>query len=405
MPKKSSKLLIPQFALAHFSHHVCTGVLIPLLPLIREYFSLSYFQAGLLVSSFSISYGLGQVPMAVIADIFSRRLTVIFGLIFVSLTGIGISLTREFWQMVPFFIVMGIIGATYHAPASSFISQLVPSHKRGKALGFHTVGGSASFLLTPAMALYIAYLFQSWRASFLILALPALLVGTVLYFSTQETKSDVAESDERPENSKKESDETENASEPGSLEISWIQIIRALGIIAGLSMTVQIFSAGVRSYLPLFVVDHHGISPELAGIVISLMAGSGIVGAPLGGMLSDRFGRKKIILLAVALSGPLFFAVIRVPYGIPLLIALVLYGLSMSVRMPSMESLIADVVPVGRRTTVMGVYYFIGMETAGIATPIIGRLIDAYGLDLIFTIIAAGLCAIAAIALLFRKQI
>jgi MFS family permease len=140
-------------------------------------------------------------------------------------------------------------------------------------------------------------------------------------------------------------------------------------------------------------------------MVISVIAGSGIIGSPMGGALSDRFGRKQVILFSLSLSGPLLFAVTRSPYGIPLLISLLLYGMTMSVRMPSMLSLIADVVPVGRRTTVLGIYFLIGEEIAGITTPIIGRLIDIYGINLTFTGVAAGLCLISAFALVFRKHI
>jgi hypothetical protein len=45
------------------------------------------------------------------------------------------------------------------------------------------------------------------------------------------------------------------------------------------------------------------------------------------------------------------------------------------------------------------------MEFSGITTPIIGRLIDVYELDPVFTSVAVGLCVIAAFALLFRKKI
>jgi MFS family permease len=86
-------------------------------------------------------------------------------------------------------------------------------------------------------------------------------------------------------------------------------------------------------------------------------------------------------------------------------LALFSYGLTMSVRMPTTESLIADVVPVGRRTTVLAVYFFLGMETAGIITPIVGRCIDIYGLDPVFTFLATALCVVAGAALLFRKYI
>lgn len=405
MPKVATKYFIPQFIFAHFSHHVCTGAIIPLLPMIRESFGLNYFQSGLLVSCFSIAYGFGNIPMAIIADRFSRRLVIILGLFGVSLISIGVSCTRTFWQMIPFLIIMGIIGASYHAPSSSFISQMLPIDKRGRGIGLHFIGGSSSFLLTPAMALGIAYLFNTWRASFLVLALPALLAGILLWITTEETQGDVDVSSGKSKSPIKNINEVNPEGKESQSDITWLQILRALGLITFISTTVLILSAGVRSYLPLYMVDHHGISPTWAGIVISVIAGSGVIGGPLGGALSDRFGRKQVIFVSLFFAGPLFFAMTISPYGIPLLVSLILYGLTMSVRMPSMESLIADVVPVGRRTTVMGIYFFIGMETTGIMTPVIGRLIDTFGLDVIFNRVAIGLCLIAAIALFFRKHI
>lgn len=391
--------------LSHFSHHVCTGILIPLLPLIREGFGLTYFQSGILVSSFSISYGLSQIPMAVLADRFSRRLIIVLGLMGTSLAAIGVSFTDAFWQMVPFFIVLGLIGGTYHAPASSFISQVMPSEKRGRALGMHITGGSASFLLTPAMALGIASLLQSWRSSFFLLPLLAILVGAILWITTEEPRGKIGDGSKKPENEEGNSQKGSLDDAPGETQVSWAYIVRSIGIIACLGMAMQVVFSSVNSYFPLYMVDHHHISPKLAGIVISLIAGSGIFGAPLGGALSDRFGRKEMILISISLVGPLFFVVTRSPFGIPLIISLILYGMAMSVRMPTMESLIADVVPVGRRTTVLGIYFFLGMETAGISTPIVGRLIDVYGLDPVFTGLAAGLCLVAAFALLIRKKI
>jgi MFS family permease len=259
------------------------------------------------------------------------------------------------------------------------------------------------------MALGIATLFQSWRSAFFILAFPALVVGILLWITTGKTPSepkaspkasiDESNADENPSRNEK-VDET-----PEAGQVSWARIARAVGIIACLSMTMQIVFASVNSYLPLYMVDHHNISPKLAGIVISLIAGSGVAGAPLGGAMSDRFGRKQVILFSLTLSGPLFFIVTRLPFGIFLLLTLIAYGMTISVRMPAMESLIADVVPVGRRTTVLGIYFFMGMETAGITTPVVGRLIDNFGLEPVFTGLAAALALSAAVALLFRKQI
>lgn len=60
--------LVPLFVLAHFSHHVLTALTVPLLPFIRNDFALDYTQAGLVVSSFSLAYGIGQLPAGWLAD-------------------------------------------------------------------------------------------------------------------------------------------------------------------------------------------------------------------------------------------------------------------------------------------------------------------------------------------------
>jgi MFS transporter, FSR family, fosmidomycin resistance protein len=402
MAKIGAKYIVPQFMTAHFGHHVATGVLVPLLPVLRESFGINYFQSGILVSSFSLAYGLGQVPMAMLADRFSPRLIIVLGLIGVSFAGIGISMTDTFRHMVPFFVLMGLMGGTYHAPASSFLVQVIPAEKRGRALGLHITGGSASFFLTPALALGIASLFQSWRHPFFLLALPALFAGIMIWLTTEAPQ---AEAPGRA-GAGKESAEASNPEIPGPrARMSWVHIIRAIGILVCLTIFLNVVFSSVNSYLPLYMVDHYGISPKWAGIVVSVIAGAGLIGAPMGGALSDRLGRKKLILFSVALSGPLLLAVTRSPLGVILFLSLFVYGLTMSVRMPVTESLIADVVPAGRRTTVLGFYFFMSMETSGIITPIVGKLIDLYGLQPVFTGIPVGLCVIAAIALLFRKHI
>lgn len=401
MPRIDAKYIIPQFALAHFGHHVATGVLIPLLPVLRESFGINYFQSGILVSSFSLAHGLSQVPMAILADHFSRRLIIVLGLVGVSFAGICIGMTNAFWQMAPFFVLMGLLAGTYHAPASSFLAQVVPGHQRGRALGMHIIGGNASFLLTPAMALGIASLLQSWRPSFFLLALPALLAGAIIWLTTEEPQGDAT----GPIGVGKESARGQNPVVTGPpAQISWLQIVRAIGLLVCLTGVLNVVYASVNSYLPLYMVDHYGVSPKWAGIVVSVISGAGLIGSPLGGALSDRLGRKKLIFFSVALSGPALLALTRSPLGIALFLSLFVYGLIMSVRLPVTESLIADVVPVGRRTTVLGFYFFMTMETSGIVTPVVGRLIDIYGLQPVFTGIPAGMCVVAAIALLFRRH-
>jgi FSR family fosmidomycin resistance protein-like MFS transporter len=400
------KYTIPLFSITHFSHHLSTGVLVPLLPLLRQDMGLNYFQAGVLVSSFSLSYGFGQLPMALLADRFSPILLIVIGLIGTSFSAVTVSLTNTYWQMIPCFIVLGLLGGTYHAPAASFLSQSVPKAQRGRSLGTHTIGGSASFLLTPVMAVAIATQAGTWRLSFLLLAIPALVMGVLLWFITRkphETEQ-IAEEAQRNPSTGGSNPGTDLVDNPAPT-VTWRQIIQATGILTLVSISMQVVFSSIHSYLPLYLVDRHGISPEYAGIVVGLVAGAGIVGAPLGGALSDSLGRKRVILLSLALSGPLLFAVIQAPTKLWLPLSLLVYGATISTRMPAMESLIADVVPPQRRATVLGIYYLAGQETAGVITPLIGRLIDLSSPNPVFTGLAVGLCIVSIIALTFRKHI
>jgi FSR family fosmidomycin resistance protein-like MFS transporter len=400
MPKDASKYFIPQFILAHFSHHVSTGVLVPLLPLVRETFNLNYFQSGVLISSFSLSYGLAQVPMAIFADRLGRLRIIILGLLGVCFASMAVSLTQDFWQMVPCFAAMGVFGGTYHAPASSFISQVLSMEKRGRGLGFHLIGGNASFFLTPVMAVGVATLFQSWRAAFFVLALPSLLVGLLLWFNLRKSADEVEKKSSPVAVEKSAGKEL-----PNSSQISWFGMIRSVGFLVLLSVAMLIVAASVNSYLPLYMVDQHHISPKWAGILVGIVYGVGIVGSPMGGALSDALGRKKVILISIALSGPLFLAVSLVPFGIFLLLFLALYGLAMSMRMPIVESHIADVIPVGRRTTVLGVYFLFSQETTTVTTPLVGYLIDLYGTNPVFISLGLWLCLAAAVGWLFRRHL
>jgi MFS family permease len=326
-------------------------------------------------------------------------------LIGTALAAAAVSLTNTYRQMVPCFIALGLLGATYHAPVSSFLSQVVPKGRRGQSLGTHTIGGSASFLVTPVLAVAIASWLGAWRWSFLVLAIPTLLMGVVVWFATREPRGagQVAEGSEAA--SVRSPNPGTGLADVSPRTITWKEILAAVGTLALLSIVMQVVLSSVHSYLPLYLVDRHQVSPEYAGIVVGLVAGAGVLGAPIGGAISDRLGRKWVILLSLALAGPLLFAALRAPANVLLPLSLAVYGVSVSARMPAMESLIADVVQPEKRATVLGVYYLMGQETSGVITPLLGRLIDLGGPNPVFVTLAAGLCVVSVVALIFRKRI
>src|SRR4030042_6215981 len=87
--------VLPQFVFSHLSHHLCTGVLVCLLPLVRQEFQLSYFQLGLLSSGFALAYGFAQLPIGAFSERIGQRTVIPVGLLGTSLAGIAAGFSRN----------------------------------------------------------------------------------------------------------------------------------------------------------------------------------------------------------------------------------------------------------------------------------------------------------------------
>ncbi len=90
--------MLSLFVLAHFSHHLIPALLIPLLPYIRDDLSLTYTQAGWLVSAYSLAYGISQLPSGWLADRIGPRIVLTIGVAGVGVAGllIGLAPSRQF---------------------------------------------------------------------------------------------------------------------------------------------------------------------------------------------------------------------------------------------------------------------------------------------------------------------
>ncbi len=378
-----SGVILPAFVIAHFSHHVVTGALSPLLPRLRDELGLDYSNAGLLVSAFALTYAFMQIPVASASNYVSRRKLVAGGLIGTGAGAIAMAVGGDFWTIVALLVAIGFFGSTYHAVASAFLSLTFSQAHRGRSLGLHTVGGSGSLLVTPVLAVVIAGLFNNWRAAYVILGVLPILAGLVIWVAARE----------------QEAVHQQAAAAFKGERISLLEIARLIGLLVAIAAVAAMLFQAVLSFLPLYLVDKHGVNRDLAGIIPGLATGGGMFGAPLGGWLSDRWGRRPVIIASLLAGAPFLYFLTVLSFDWLFVVAIILYGLLLSARMPVMEAVIADVVPVSQRGTALGFYFFLSQETAAVATPVVGYLIDAYGADptlawLSVVGIAAGLLAL-----------
>jgi len=385
--------LLPLFVLAHFSHHVVTALLVPLLPFIRDAFVLDYTRAGFVISAFTLSYGISQLPSGWLADRIGPRILITMGVSGVALAGLLAGLSQTYIMMIAFLVLMGVMGGGYHPSAPPLISASVEPKNRGRALGIHLIGGSASHFLAPLIGVAIATAW-GWRGSYIGLAVPTAVFGIVLYVllgrhvdpkRAERRKTDSHSHDETPFTSGR---------------------LPRLAVFIILTTVTSAVAFSTVAFIPLFMVDHFKVSEEAAAVFLALIYSAGLWAAPLGGYLSDRLGSVPVILVVCFVSGPIIYLLNLVPYGIGFGALLLILGMFMTMRMPVAEAYIVGQTPERHRSTILGIYYFGGMEGGGILTPVMGYLIDRFGFYPSFTIAAAALAAVtlACSVFLWRRR-
>jgi MFS family permease len=293
-------------------------------------------------------------------------------------------------MLLVLLVLTGIMTGGYHPASTPLILASVEPQQRGRALGFHLVGGNSSFFIAPIIAgLIMTALPQfGWRGPFIGLAVPTAIFGLIfyIYLTRRGGKGHADAARKRIA--------AENPPQPGYKRrlIAYL-IMMVVGGGAGMS---------VNAFLTLYMVDRLGATNAHAAMLISIMYIPGVIGAPiLGGWISDRIGSVKVVIATSIISGLVIFGIKTASLGLGFYAILFIMGLNMAIRMPVTEVFIMSQTPAKSRSTIFGVYYSTMQYTGAIFAPIMGGFIEKYGFNTMYTFSAIAVTSVAIITSLF----
>lgn len=365
------------FGYTHLSHDMTTGLLIALLPFIRQDMDLNYFQAGLLVSAYSVTSGFSQIFGGWVADRLKRRwVTIMMGLLGVGVSGFAAGLMPSYYTLLASMVFMGIFAGFYHPSAVPALSSLFED-RRGKAIGLHMIGGSIGFGIGPFIGTAIAAAWN-WHMAFTILCLPALIAGlwVALWLRKIEPAPPGTEG----------SITVHSAGKPVTVKggTALKQVFRSVGLLVILVVIVTFTSGSLLPFLPLYLVDHVGLSTTMAAVWTSVVRASGIVGSLLGGWLSDRWGNKRTVLVSLVAIGPVMLLFTTVNYFAALAVVMMAIGILWTMRETAVQTYLMGKTPLNLHGIVFGIYFGIGMQGQSLLQPVYGGLMDMLGIANIF---------------------
>ena len=370
--------------LGHVVVDTCQGTLPVVLAKLKEVFDLSYFQVGLAVMLLNVTSSVIQPIFGVISDRFRTGWFVPAGVLWTALAMGLVGLAPSYPLVVALVGLAGLGTAAFH-PRAMMAVYLVSGERRGLGAAIFSTGGNLGFALGPVVG------------SLLVLgiglsATTALIpVGVALFLVIVFSPGDyLRRGDGRTA--------PRHRKQGGRAIIPWIPLI-AVCLIVTLRSWVYMSTI---TYLPLLFADR-GIELASASLILTMFLAAGAVAGLYGGHLSDRLGRK-IVIVGSSLLFPLLAAALLLVQGPWLWFFAGASGAallaSFSVTIVLTQELLPDNLGLAS-----GLVLGLGFGTGGLGAALSGYLADHFGLDATFWVLAlVPLISIPLVALIKARK-
>ena len=293
-----------------------------------------------------------------------------------------------FWSAIAFLLVaaspnlaimviavtlVSIPGALWHLPSTAAISRRFPD-RRGFAISIHGFGSNIGNVLGPMLAGGLLT-FMLWRHVLYIYAIPAMLMTLFVWWSLRDLGD---EGDGEVEGARRMASQLR-----GGLRLFKNPVVVALTAAAAVRgvATTSLFN-WTPFYLERTTDGGLGMGYFLAGVHIALLTGMGIISTPILGLLSDRYGRKLVLVPCLAVAAVLTFFIVSVGDTIFLALMMAGIGLFSFALQQILLAAVLDVVEKGTEATASGLIFgfngIIGFASPFIATVIINEM-GGYG--------------------------
>lgn len=382
-PRKIPRTVIALGFVSFFTD-MSSEMIYPLLPLfLTGVLGASAITLGMVEGFAEAAASLLKVVSGIWTDRVSRRKPFVFagyGLAGIVRPLIGLATG---WPFVLAMRLLDRVGKGIRtSPRDALIADVVEPDQRGRAYGFHRMmdhGGAVVGPLVAALLLSVAGFSLEWV--FLSAAVPAVIVMVVIFLAVKEPQ--------RP---------TDEPAEGTLKRGNWRELGGGFGVFLA---SLFLFALGNSTdFFILLLLSDAGIPAVWITVLWSLHHVVKMPAAYFGGILSDRFGRRRMILAGWMVYGVIYLAFAFFTSQTALVVIFLAYGLYFGLVEPSEKAWVADLAPAHLRGTAMGFYH----GTIGIAalpaSLLFGALWYSFGAHIAFGV-GAGL-ALGASALLLK---
>jgi MFS family permease len=365
----------------HMMTHWYPATFYLLLPLIGKELGLSFGQIGSILTCQFAAGALSNLPGGMVVDAIGRKaLLMAVALSWIGLPYLVMGFSHSYWMLLVCATMVGIGNNLWHPTAIPLLAQNHPD-RRGLVVSIHAMGGNLGDAIAPLAvgAMLTAF---SWRDVVVMNVVPGVVASILLLLSLGRVDGGSGMNPGLP-----------GVQRRGALDVfEGVRILFANRTVLMLSLgsAVRAMTAmTLLTFLPVFLSTELGYPPAWVGGSLFALQAAGFAAAPVSGHLSDRMGRRSVIMTSMVMSGVVLLFMAFAGRSPAFVLFIAFLGFFLFAIRAVLQAWLLDATPRHLGGTSVGIMF--GAQAVGAAIgPLIGGLIaDHYGIIATFYYLAA----------------
>jgi MFS family permease len=352
-----------------------------LLPIIGKELGLTYSQIGLIMTCQFIAGAIANVPGGIIVDTVGRKgVLMALSLFWVGFPYLLMGFAHGYLMLLACVALVGFGNSLWHPTAIPTLARRYPERK-GLVLSLHGMGGNVGDALAPLVVGSLLAML-SWREVVILNVMPGLVMSLLIlvFLGTMRLGS---------------------KAKPGATEGS----AQSLGdyfrgvpaLFRNRSLVLLTVSGAFRSmtqntlltFLPVYLAYEMHFSPVWVGAAMFALQAAGFAASPVAGHLSDRMGRRSIMMTSMVMTGVVLAFMTFAGNSQAFIVLVAVLGFFLYAIRPVLQAWLLETTPKNMGGTSIGILFGAQSLGSSIAPLVAGMIADRYGLLSVFWFLAA----------------
>jgi MFS family permease len=339
-----------------------------LLPLIGRELGLSYSEIGSILTAQAVAGAISNIPGGIIVDSVGRKgFLLALSLFWIGFPYLLMGVSHAYWMFLACAVLIGIGNNLWHPTAIPTLARRFPERK-GLVVSIHGMGGNVGDAVAPFVAGMLLQIF-SWREVVIMNVIPGIIMAIAILVYLGRLKLDGKKADEK--------------------QLGFASAVRGFGtLFKNKTLMMLSISSAFRSmtqnsllaFLPLYLANQLGYSAALVGTCLLGMQAAGFIASPISGHLSDRMGRRNIIMSSMAMTGIVIAAMAFTGGSAIFVFLIAVLGFFLFAIRPVLQAWTLDATPKNMGGSAIGMLFAIQAAGSAVGPIICGILADNYGL-------------------------